>query len=269
MKSYYSPALILALLLVFTACGKAEERGAKLAQVGSEILYEKDFAAGFSTQDYKTLSSENRKKYIEQWVSLTLLAQEADKEDLDKEYFVIQRTKYAAKKIKGNALIASRIQELKISEDDLFNYYRIHIAEFQKPIMEYKVQRIHVKDYDRALRIKNEINAGLDFGSAVSIFSQENLRNSGGFMGFVSNTGVDSVFWDVAKELERGQAGIVKAYGGWFVIRHYEQRNASEEAGFDLYKDEIRSRILQERRQQIYDDLLLELKQENKEIYYY
>lgn len=269
MKKYSVPALILTCLLVFAACATKEERGAKVAQVGSEILYEKDFAAGFSTLEYKHLSPENRKKYIEQWVSITLLAQEADREGLDKENFVIQRTRNAAKKIKGNALIASRIQELKISEDDLFNYYRIHIAEFQKPIMEYKVQRIFVSDYDRALRIKNEINAGLDFGSAVNIFSQENLRNSGGFMGFVSNTGADSVFWEVAKELQRGQAGIVQAQAGWFVIRHYEQRNASDEAGFDLYKDEIRTRILQERRQQIYDDLLLELKQKNKEIYYY
>ncbi len=261
--------LLILLALASGACTKAADRGRKLAQVGSEILYEMDFKAGFSTNDYKNLSPEDRKKYIEQWVSLTLLAQEAEKQELHKEDFVISRIDYAAKKIKANTLIASRLQELKISEDELFNYYRIHLGEFQKPIMEYKVQRIFVSDYDRVQRIKKEIDGGLDFGSAVSIFSQENLRNSNGYMGFVSNTGAESLFWNVAKDLEQGQIGIVSGDGGWFLIRHYESRNAGEEAGFEIYKDEIRKRLLQERRQQVYNDLLLELKQKNSDIYYY
>ncbi|MDZ4121723.1 MAG: peptidylprolyl isomerase, partial [Candidatus Cloacimonadaceae bacterium] len=200
---------------------------------------------------------------------ISLLSQEADRENLDKDELIVKRIENAGKKIKANALIARRLAELHISEDDLFNYYRIHLGEFQKPIIEYKLQRIFIKDYNRVERVLTEIRAGLDFSSAVSIFSQEALRESGGYMGFVSSSGADSIFWNVAKDLGRGEAGIVTHQDGWFIIRHYEERSASAEAGFDMYKDEIRRRIVQERKQQVFDDLLLELKQKNSEIYYY
>lgn len=267
MNKFLVCCLLIGIFI--SACTSGAKKDKKLAQVGSEILYESEFKANFSETEWKNLSTENRKKYLEQWVNITLMAQEADQEGLNKDALVKQRMEYAAKKIKSNALIAGRLAELQISEDDLFNYYRLHLGEFQKPVMEYKVQRIFVKDQSRLERIKNEILAGLAFDAAVSIFSQESLRESGGYMGFVNSTGADSLIWNAAKNLQKGELGTVETKGGWFIIRYYEERNSNEEAGFDLYKEEIRKRILQERRQAVYEDLLLELKQKNSDIYYY
>jgi len=261
--------LLLIILLWQLGCQKQELQGRKLAQVGKDILFEEDFKASIGEDLYASLSPEDKRKYIEQWVNLSLLAQASAQDDLDKEKAVLQRIDYAAKKIKANALIGSRLAELKISEDDLFAYYRLHMGEFQKPLMEYKVQRIYVKDQARAERIKTEILGGLSFDSAVSIFSQEALRDKGGYMGFVSNSGADSVFWNMARNLKKGEVGVFSYDDGWYLIRQYEERYSDGESGFELFRDEIRKRILNERRQQVYEDLLLELKKSEKDIYYY
>ncbi len=265
---------LLILPVLITICGliscqRSTGESKKLAQVGNEILYEADFKANFSSDEWQNLSAENRKKYIEQWVNITLMAQEAEKMGFNKEEAIKQRIEYASKKILANALIASRMAELRISEDDMFNYYRLHLGEFQKPIQEYKIQRIFVYDRNKIDRIKMEIRSGLAFGTAVGIYSEERLRDTGGFMGFVTNTGIDSVFWDVARNLKQGELGLVERDEGYYIIRQYEERSAVGEAGFEMFKDEIRKRILQERRQEVYEDLLLELKKINSKIYYY
>jgi hypothetical protein len=66
-------------------------------------------------EEWDKLSPELRKKYIEVWVNLTVLAQYADKQGLNKKAEVKQRISYAAKKVKANALIAARLAEIQVS----------------------------------------------------------------------------------------------------------------------------------------------------------
>lgn len=262
--------LSLLLLIAILGCKKQKEDASPLvAQVAKEALHENAFRSTFSDEQYQALSAQERKKYVEDWVNLTLMAQEADAIGLSDTPAVRQKIDYATKKMKANALISQRMSQIQVSENELFNYYRIHQAEFAGKILEYNVQRIYLTSSDLVAGLISRLNAGLDFDEAVRANSRENLRLESGRMGFVNPLGADSLFWTKARELKESEAGSFEADGGWYIIRWTESRQSDQDAGFEEFKPEIRERILAERQSQVYQDLLRELKKKNPEIYYY
>ncbi len=263
----YISAILLALLLL-NACSKKEERGVALAQVNDEVLYLEDFKATFGVGEWDALSAEQRKAFIEDWVNLTLMAQYADKEELSQQRAVKQRISYAAKKVKANAVIGNRLAQIQVSDDQLFNYFRLHQAEFQKNTMEYALQRVALNDKLTAENVLGQLNNGMSFGEAVSRYSVEELKAQGGMMGYVSASG-DSSFWLAARNLQEGQFGIVNKEQLWFVFRITETRETAKEANFEDYRAEIKRKIILEKQDQMYQDILKEIKAAKNEIYYY
>jgi len=261
--------LLLLPMLLGLSCGKKkpQSQSPPVAQVSEDILRQDAFRSTFTDEEWNAMDSAQRKKYVEDWVNLTLLAQEADALGISKEPEVRQKLDYASKKVKANALIARRLADIKISEDELFNYYRIHQADFTGKMLEYNVQRIYLKDQPSATALLERLKTGLDFNEAVRTSSRENLREQLGNMGFVSPA--DTLFWQQARSLKDGEFGMFAADGGWYLIRHTGTREGEQDAGFEEFRTEIRERILSERQRQVYDELLRELKAKNNEIYYY
>ena len=262
-------ALIPLILILLFACTKKEEKGIALAQVDKEILYLDDFKSTFSVEDWENLSPEIRKKYIEDWVNLTLLAHYADKQGLNKDQAVKQKIYYASKKVKANALIAKRLSEIEVSEDQLFNYFRLHQAEFQKNAVEYNIRRIALMDKISAENVLQQLSQGMSFTEAVQRYSTEELKNRGGFMGMVSATGTDSLFWLKARELKENEYGLVYKEPMWYVFQIVESKITPQEANFEDYRAEIKRKVLLEKQDQVYQELIKEIKSQTSKIYYY
>ncbi|MDD3464886.1 MAG: hypothetical protein PHH07_05330 [Candidatus Cloacimonetes bacterium] len=266
------PLLIL-LLAFFSACDREEattEKLTPLAEVNGDVLTLEGFRSTFTDEQWNNLSSEQKKQEIENWVNLTLLAQEAEAQKLDGERAVKQRMDYAAKKIKANALISKRLASIAIGEEELFNYYRIHQSEFQSKLMEYDIQRILCSDAASAASLLQRLKKdGYDFDLAVAEHSQEALKNNKGRMGFVTASGSDSLFWRAAHELPANTPGMASINGKTYILRHVQQREGTQDANFAEYQAEIRSILLKERKQQVYQELIRELKMKTPEIYYY
>jgi len=268
MKMRYITLLCLTILFL-TGCSKRAEPGSILAEVNGETLDTEAFIAGYGAQNWSALSSEQRKSFVEDWVNLTLLAQSAKERNLHKDSIVRQRMDFAQKKVLANALVAERLAEVNISEDQLFSYFRIHQADFQKPVISYNIQRIGLPDKLSAENLLQQINQGLDFSAAVRRYSNEDLRRENGMMGFVEAASADSVFWRAARQMEPMEVGVVSQRGDWYVFRYTESRLGDKEANFEDHRDEIRRRILSEKQEEIYRNLLLEIKSQNHNIYYY
>ncbi|MDD2332612.1 MAG: peptidylprolyl isomerase, partial [Candidatus Cloacimonetes bacterium] len=226
---------ILVGVLYLSSCKGGKDSSPILAQVDNDVLTEEEFRSLFSKAEYEALSSQARKQYIEQWVNLTILAKEANERGWNKDLKIGQRIEYASKKVKANALLAERLAEMQISETELFNYFRVHQAEFLKPVLEYKVQRIFLPERTSYERVKTELASGLAFDNAVRTHSREQLRENGGNMGFVSATSADSIFWQVANKLKRNEIGELRTKDGFFVHRYTEERESNQEADFELY----------------------------------
>jgi hypothetical protein len=265
----YRFVLLVLLALSLAACNKKEEKGIALAQVGDEVLYLENFKATFGVAEWDALSAEQRKRFIEDWVNLTVLAKYADEHDVGKDIAVKQRILYAAKKVKANALISKRLAEVQVSEDQLFNYFRIHQSEFQKKAMEFSIQRIALSDKITAEKVLSQLNQGMNFSEAVQRYSTEELKAKQGMMGFVSASGADSTFWLAARNIAEASFGIVSANQLWFVFRIADIRDTSQEANFEDYRADIKRKIILEKQDQVYQDLLKEIKSRMDKIYYY
>jgi len=267
MQRYILFAVLL--LVLITGCSKKDEKGIALAQVNDEILYLENFKATFGVDEWDALSPELRKKYIEDWVNLTVLAQYADKQDLGKDKSVRQRISYAAKKVKANALITQKLSQVQVSEDQMFNYFRLHQADFQKNAVEYNIQRIALKDKLNAENVMTQLAQGMSFAEAVQRYSSEEMKARNGNMGFVTASGADSSFWLAARNLPEKGNGLINKDQLWFIFRILEERITSQEANFEDYRTEIKRKVILEKQDQIYQELIKELKSRTGKIYYY
>jgi peptidyl-prolyl cis-trans isomerase C len=268
MHRYLLPLMLI--LLVLSACSnKKAEKETPLAEVNGEVLSMEDFRSTFTDEQWNNLSGEQKKQEIQDWVNVTLLAQAADEEKLDEEKAVRQRIDYAAKKIKANALIAKKMANLDIGEEEMFNYYRMHQSDFQGKLQEYSVQRIKVKDAGTADILFKRLQEGYDFDAALREYDQESLRDNQGKMGFISATGADSLFWRAAHLLKQNEAGKADVSGGSYILRWTDKREGSQDANFGEYRSEIRTILLRDKQKQVYEDLLKELKMKAGEIVYY
>lgn len=260
--------IFLGILLLIAACNQ-EAKPVILAEVNGETLELEAFKATLGDGVWDSLDSATRRRYVEDWVNLTLLAQAAKEAGLDQDPGIRERISYAGKKVKANALISERLSQLRISEDQLFSYFRVHQAEFQKPALTYDIQRIQLPDKLTAESVYEQILQGLDFDQAAARFSTDNLRPARGRMGLVESTSPDSTFWLAARELELGQPGIVSKDDFWYVFRYTATQESEKEASFEEYRAEIRRKILSEKQEEVYQSLLREIKAQGNEIYYY
>jgi peptidyl-prolyl cis-trans isomerase C len=251
---------LLLLLVILTGCSLFEKEKEIVAQVDDEILTMEEFKSNFTEAEWKNLSAEQKKEYAEQWVQIVLLAKEAEQQGLQDEDVVRYRMKYARRKVLANALIASRLASEKVTEDEMFNYYRIHQGEFAQPLKNYRVQRIFLTDPALLSRVRAEISAGMKFEDAARLYSQEALGQNGGYMGVVTPDGPDSTIWQAVHNLKLNELTTLQKDGGLYLLRYYLEEEGKGESGFEGMKDEITRRILEERRKQVYDDLLRELK---------
>jgi hypothetical protein len=242
------------------SCSLFESKGEVVAQVGDEKLTMEEFKANFTDKEWISLSNDQKKEYVQHWVNLVLLAEEAKEQGLDNNKVVINKIRYAEEKILGNALIASRLDAEEISDEEMFNYYRIHQGDFSQPTLNYKVQRIFLTDANLVNRVRIEIQSGMKFEDAARVYSQEELGKNGGFMGTVTSEDADSTFWQAVSKLKIYEITTLQKDNGYYILRYYQEEQGTGPAGFEGQKNEIRQKILDERRKQVYEDLLRELK---------
>src|SRR5512133_3538515 len=104
------PVAGLTVALLFSSGCPSKSAGADvIASVDKETLSMDEFKANFTAAQWKALTNDQKKELVQQWVNMTLLAAEADKEGMADEKAIKLKIKYAEKKIKANALIASKL----------------------------------------------------------------------------------------------------------------------------------------------------------------
>lgn len=259
-------AKIIWILLVSSllfSCLQQEDDATILAQVNQEKLTEADLRSNFSVMQWEQLSMEDKKAFVQNWIELTLLAQEADELLISATPEMRNKIKIAEKNIKSNALIAQKISEINILEVDLFNYYRVHKNQYQKSHVEYKVQRIYILEEAMLPQVRSAIKKST-FKDAAKKYSQESIGKTGGYMGFVTENGINKILWNTLKSLKKYNYKTVKVDDGYYIIRFYDIRNVKTEKTFVEVVDEIRSTLIHARKKEVYEELIESLKSKSE-----
>ncbi|HNW99876.1 MAG TPA: peptidylprolyl isomerase [Candidatus Cloacimonadota bacterium] len=253
--------LLSFVILLILGCQKfSSSKSEIVAQVNQETLTMAELQSMFSPDEWKAMSIDQKRDFIRQWIDLTLLSQSAKEMKLENNKQVKERIKLADKKVLTNALIAEKLKSVQVSEEELFNYYRVHMGDFNQVGKIIKVQRIFLHDRARVDEVMTELRKGMNFADAARAYSQEALGQNGGYAGTVSVSDSVRTFWDALQNVKIYEIVIVTANGGYYLVRSYEEQLGSGTPTFDTLRDEIRKRVVKEKQQQIYDELLKELK---------
>ena len=251
--------LILMVVVFFVSCRQKEEGNYIVARVNHEKLLIEDMKANFSEKQWEELSKKDKETYIQDWIKLTLLSQAADELGISTTPQIRQKIKTAEMNIKSNALIAQKMAEIRISEDDLFNYYRVHKNQYQKSEKEYRVQRIFIKDENLLEEVKTAIQE-TSFKDAAIKYSQENIGQNGGYLGYVAKQNIDRRLWNALTQLKLYHWQTVQVDDGFYIIRYYDERTVSTDKTFVEVVDEIRVILQQQKQQEVYENLIDSLK---------
>ena len=254
--------LILILAIALFSCIQTEEEDIA-AQVNETKLTMDEFKANFSGAEWDILTVEEKKEFIQDWVQLTLLSQEADRLEISQSPKIQEKIKSAEINIKSNALIAAKLADITVSEDELFNYYKIHKSEYRVSHKEYKVQRIFTKEEAKLKGLFDAIKA-TSFKNAAIEFSEESAGRNGGYVGFISKKNAHENIWNTLISLEKYYYKSVETDKGFYILRFYDTRTIYSNRTFLEVKDEIMKVVTKKKKEETYNNLIIELKNKSK-----
>lgn len=247
----------LIIFVIIFSCAKKEEK--IIAQVDNSKLLLEDLKCNFNEDAWKNMKMEEKQEYIQDWIQLTLLSQEADKLKISETPEIKSKIKSAEMNIKSNALIAQKFSDITVSEDELFNYYKLHKSKFLKKSIEYKLQRIITTDESKLDMIRDEIK-NTSFDIAAEKYSEEDIGRTGGIVGFVSKKNVKEVIWNTITYLKKGRYKTVQIGNTFYIVRYIQTRLMAEEKNFSEVRDEIRDIVMQNKKEEIFENLVEDLK---------
>ena len=258
MKKFW----ILLIPILLLSCIQQKDEGI-IAQVNEDKFTIEKLKANFSEDEWENLTNEEKHEFVQDWIQLTLLSQEADRRGISELPRIKARIETAEKSVKSNSLLAQKLSEINISEDDLFNYYKLHKSQYRKSHEEYKVQRIFITDELRLGEVRDEIKNS-SFAEAAKKYSEESKGKNGGYVGFISQKTANKDIWNALKSLQKHRYKTVETDQGYYILRYYDTRIVYEEKTFLEVSNSIRKVVLENRKDEIFNNLIEELKKKSE-----
>jgi len=160
--------------------------------------------------------------------------------------------------------------KVKVTDDDLQNYYQTHPQEFGGetevhvrhiflPVPDDASKQVDAKAREAGERILQRLKTGEDFTQVAKEVSKGPSAQEGGDLGWLRRGTIQKTLEDAAFALKDGQvSGLVRAGSGIHILK-VEGHRIGGARSFDEVKDEIRNRLLDEQvtatRQQVMDEL--------------
>jgi peptidyl-prolyl cis-trans isomerase C len=168
----------------------------------SSDLYDTFVQAVTGGQMQEPLTDEQKSQMIDQLVNMTLAAQAAEKDGLQKDPKVAARLDLLRTQILAEAATDKYIKAHPVSEDEMKAEYDAQIASMPK---EYKARHILVDKQETAESIIRELEAGGDFSKLAKAESKDSSAQSGGDLGWFSPQTMVKPFADAVMALEKGK----------------------------------------------------------------
>lgn len=232
-----------------TAATVATVNGKKL----SGELYDTFVQAVTGGQMQEPLTDEQKTQLVDQLVNMTLAAQAAEKEGLQKDPKVAARIDLLRTQILAEAASEKYIKAHPVSETEMKAEYDAQIASMPK---EYKARHILVDKQETAESIIRELQAGGDFSKLAKAESKDSSAQSGGDLGWFSPQTMVKPFADAVMALEKGKYTTtpVQSEFGYHVIILDDVRNP-EAPKFEDVKPQVEMFVQRKKLQEYLDGL--------------
>lgn len=235
----------------------AADAAATIATVNGKKLSSKLFdtfvQAVTGGQVQEPLTDEQKSQLTDQLINMTLAAQAAEKEGLQKDAEVAARIDLLRTQILADAVTEKYIKAHPVSESELKAEYDTQIAAMPQ---EYKARHILVDKQETAESIIRELQAGGDFSKLAKEESKDSSAQSGGDLGWFNPQSMVKPFADAVVALEKGKftATPVQSEFGYHVIILDDVRSP-EAPKFEDVKPQVEMFVQRKKLQEYLDGL--------------
>lgn len=263
--------IVCICMVVIFSCSKqkeqinTEEKQTVIATVNNQVLSLEQLKSYYTKTQWDTLSIRSKREFVRNWVDLASLAIECDSLSLNNTLSVKTKIKHAALKIKSNAYLNERLNNINITEDELFDWWNANKDLFKKDALEYKIQLIKVNTNDDMQKVNNALAGGMSFSDAAKTFSVHYTGSNGGYFGF---KGLNDLLPELSKkiiELDKYQRGLVSTDKAVYLIRYYDTRSIKTNQTFNEAKAKVYANVIKEKQKEEYQNIIKSVKN-NKDI---
>lgn len=280
----FTVKMFLALLgfsFIFGLCSNtsaSDEKENILAQVGSYKLTLEEFEIQIQSlppqlQMALLRNPQLKEQFLDRWVDITLIAQEARDKKLDQDPEVQAKIEDIMNAVLAQEFLQREMgDKVKVTDDEIETYYNGHKEEFTN-LESVKARHILLKVPEgvdekaweeaesKAKDIKKKLENGKDFAELAKKYSDDpGTKNSGGDLGFFTKGRMVPEFESAAFSLKPGELSEpVKTNFGYHIIEVQEKKAASIKNLAEV-QAQIRQALQTEKQQKSQDALIEQLK---------
>jgi peptidyl-prolyl cis-trans isomerase C len=249
LKQLKNGSFLLVLTCGISLYACKEEPENTVAQVGDVQLTHEQVLTRIPKPFLNKVNPEEKHRMVEKWVEDELLYQEAKNQKLDQDSAVKSRIQEAER----NLMIAELIERMyaknaEISEGDIQNYYNTHVEAFQREQTEIRVRHILVEDRTALNTAMERLRNGESFEQIAREISKDMSAENGGDLGVFTEDMVDASFWEACLSTKLATPTRATTRLGYHVIEVRDRFEAGSKRKLEDVRDEIKQRILSERR---------------------
>jgi peptidyl-prolyl cis-trans isomerase C len=256
----------------------SDEKESILAQVGSYKLTLEEFESQIQSlppqlQMALLRNPQMKEQFLDRWVDITLIAQEARDKKLDQDPEIQAKIEDIMNAVLAQEFLRREIEgKVKITDDEIETYYKGHKEEFINPesvkarhillkVPEGSDEKAWKEAESKAKDIKKKLENGEDFAELAKKYSDDpGSKDKGGDLGFFTKGRMVPEFESAAFSLKPGElSDPVKTDFGYHIIEVKEKKAASTKA-FPEVQAQMRQRLQREKQQQLQDELIEKLK---------
>lgn len=259
-----SAITFLGVIILTLSCSKPDEE--IVAKVGDKKICYDDFIKSYSFEPvYKRGQSifDARNKQLEQFIDKKLLAYAGEDAKTDTTFFFRERLKWYRKNALVDLYFRHNVEDkINIREKEM-------LAGFEKQRKNVHVKHLFFHDSLSAKQALADLQNGrTSFEQLANIvFSNEQLKKSGGDLGFCKYGDLEENIEDAAFSLQPGKIypQIVKSEFGFHIIKAEEIKVnlLATQSAFENQKEDIKRVIKSRKYQQLKQDLVHQMTLEN------
>ncbi|MFQ5512530.1 MAG: peptidylprolyl isomerase [Candidatus Krumholzibacteriia bacterium] len=228
-----------------------------LVRVDGKALTRREFNY-YLPEDYqKILTSDERREYLDRWVTTQLLYNEVIQSGAGIGPEVKARLKQYEKDLVADLLVQKVIQEnAVVSDAEVLRYYEARERQYKT---DYRVSHILVNTLEDAQKVKNQIGKR-GFTYLARRYSIDKHSGGGGDLGYLSKGNMIAEFENVVFDMKVGDVSdIIESEFGYHIIKITDIRPARVKLAFEDVHEEIASLLTLEKREAVYDSLVAAL----------
>jgi len=260
MKVLKSVFVLLMVTLALPGCEGAgngsgdKAREAKIVRVGDIVLTEDNLASIMPAGERVPFTPEERRLFVERWVDLEVLYQEAVRRGLKEDARIRARLRSLEQELLADHLVFIELHDRTVvTEEEVEEYFNEHESEY---LYEYRVSHILVNTLEEAENVK-ELLRKRSFIWVANRHSVDPVARYGGDLGYLTKGNMIHAFEKVIFDMKPGETSdIIKSDFGYHIIKLIGMRESLNKIGYEDVREQIMNTLMIEKREKAYAEFI-------------